>query len=66
MRLLLYIRFGRIQILASKALNSFTDINECYTNPCQNGGTCKDAVNSYTCQCKPGYQGYNCETGDII
>lgn len=27
------------------------DINECDSNPCQNGGTCKDAVNSYRCHC---------------
>ena len=52
-------------MLANKSLNSVTDINECISNPCQNGGKCTDGVNSYTCKCKPGYQGDNCETGDI-
>ena len=42
----------------------FLDINECSSTPCQNGGTCTDAVNSYTCACVPGYTGTNCETGD--
>lgn len=27
------------------------DINECDSNPCQNGATCKDAANSYRCEC---------------
>ena len=59
-------RFRRVQLVASKSLNSFIEIDECVSNPCQNGGTCKDAVNSYTCQCKPGYQGDNCGKGNII
>ena len=41
----------------------FVDIDECASSPCQNGGTCNDAVNSYTCQCVPGYTGSNCEIG---
>ena len=31
--------------------------NECSSNPCQNGATCKDEINKYTCECKPGYTG---------
>uniref|UniRef100_A0A3Q2XA83 Crumbs cell polarity complex component 2 n=1 Tax=Hippocampus comes TaxID=109280 RepID=A0A3Q2XA83_HIPCM len=27
------------------------DIDECDSNPCQNGATCEDAANSYICQC---------------
>lgn len=30
------------------------EINECDSNPCQNGGTCKDEINGYLCQCAPG------------
>ncbi|XP_078348187.1 uncharacterized protein LOC144633234 isoform X3 [Oculina patagonica] len=30
-------------------------------NPCQNGGVCKPQDDSYYCQCKPGYQGKNCD-----
>ena len=39
------------------------DINECASSPCQNGGTCTDLPNGYTCQCNIGWTGTNCETG---
>ncbi|XXT24974.1 pentapeptide repeat-containing protein [Sorangium sp. So ce429] len=32
------------------------------SNPCQNGGTCVDGVNSYTCTCSPDFTGPSCET----
>ena len=38
-----------------------SDINECNSNPCQNGGTCTDFINNYSCQCAAGYSGVNCE-----
>ena len=41
-----------------------TDIDECNSTLCQNGGTCTDGVNSYTCACVAGYEGDNCETGE--
>ena len=41
----------------------FTDIDECLSNPCLNGGTCTDQVNGYNCSCLPGSVGVNCETG---
>ena len=41
------------------------DIDECATSPCQNGGSCTDQVNGYTCDCVDGYDGPNCENGDI-
>lgn len=37
------------------------DINECKSEPCENGGNCTDGVNQYTCDCSPGYSGGNCE-----
>ncbi|XP_062437636.1 protein crumbs homolog 1 [Rhea pennata] len=42
------------------------DINECYMNPCQNGGICENFPGNYTCHCpsadKEGiyYGGWNC------
>jgi len=42
--------------------NCETNIDDCDPNPCQNGGTCNDGVDSYTCSCLAGYTGTNCET----
>ncbi|XP_070565175.1 fibropellin-1-like [Ptychodera flava] len=36
------------------------EINECLSNPCKNGATCKDDKDSFTCDCPPGYEGETC------
>eukprot|EP00808_Paulinella_micropora_P000798 g78003.t1 len=36
--------------------------NRCSSNPCQNGGLCKDQSGSYTCTCQTGWEGTNCQT----
>ena len=41
----------------------FTEIDECESDPCQNGGTCNEGVNGYQCDCPPFISGINCETG---
>ena len=46
--------------------NFSADIDECSSSPCQNGGTCIDGINSYTCVCVPGHAGDNCEIGNIL
>ncbi len=38
-----------------------TEINECASNPCMNGGVCTDLVNKYTCACNEPYYGHRCE-----
>ena len=43
-----------------------TVVNECASSPCQNGGTCVLVNNWYSCSCDVGYEGHNCETGNII
>ncbi|CAH1252946.1 MATN1 [Branchiostoma lanceolatum] len=37
------------------------DIDECQSQPCQNGGQCINGDNRYDCQCAPGFTGTNCE-----
>ena len=43
--------------------NCITDIDECASDPCQNGGTCNDFVDAFNCTCDGagGYSGENCE-----
>ena len=41
----------------------YADINECASNPCVNGGTCKDEIGQYVCACPGGFSGNNCEIG---
>lgn len=37
------------------------DIDECESNPCQNGGTCENLINEYECTCGRLYYGDHCE-----
>ena len=45
---------------------SFVDIGECSSDPCQNGGTCIDEINAFTCNCMGGYTGDVCETSKYL
>ena len=56
----------KLRLFLFKTWNFFIDIDECASSPCQNGGTCIDVVNAFTCNSAPGYEGDNCETGDIL
>nr|XP_012637955.1 coagulation factor IX isoform X2 [Microcebus murinus] len=39
----------------------YVDGDQCESNPCLNGGSCKDDINSYECWCRLGFEGKNCE-----
>uniref|UniRef100_G3TV86 Coagulation factor IX n=1 Tax=Loxodonta africana TaxID=9785 RepID=G3TV86_LOXAF len=41
----------------------YVDGDQCESNPCLNGGMCKDDINSYECWCLAGFEGKNCELG---
>ena len=38
-----------------------TDIDDCADAPCQNSGTCIDAVGAFSCECADGYDGDTCD-----
>ena len=40
--------------------SSSTDVDECASNPCPNGGTCTNQVGSFKCNCPEGYSGTQC------
>ena len=42
-----------------------TDVDECASDPCDNGGSCDDMIAGYNCSCAAGFAGINCETGTI-
>ena len=39
------------------------DRNECDSDPCQNGGTCTDQANGFSCVCTPSFTGDTCSIG---
>lgn len=54
-----------IYSVPNKYLNNFfvTDIDECASAPCQNGGTCIDLDNSFKCECPSAWEGNLCQFG---
>ena len=37
------------------------DIDECESEPCVNGATCRNQIGRYQCDCSPGFEGKTCE-----
>ena len=44
------------------AFYTISDINDCSSTACDNGGTCIDAVDDFSCCCAIGYAGDTCQT----
>jgi len=49
------------QILNSMVKAVCDDVNECSSNPCQNGGACLSSPQMYMCTCPQPYSGERCE-----
>ena len=50
-----------MSLLGYTGSNCTSDIDECDPSPCQNGGSCTQGINWYTCACPPQYNGSKCE-----
>ena len=37
------------------------DRDDCSTQPCANGGICRDGIDEFTCECVAGYKGLVCD-----
>lgn len=45
----------------------FSDIDDCSSSPCQNGGSCMNEQGpGYTCSCVEGYSGRKCDKGMVF
>ncbi|XP_020628365.1 uncharacterized protein LOC110065552 [Orbicella faveolata] len=51
-----------INKITDSCYSCLTDLDECESNPCSNGGVCVNGVNKFTCNCIPGFTGLQCET----
>ncbi|XP_064443469.1 sushi, nidogen and EGF-like domain-containing protein 1 isoform X10 [Mirounga angustirostris] len=38
------------------------ETDECQAQPCHNGGSCRDLLGAFVCQCPAGFTGVHCET----
>lgn len=44
-----------------RRLRCQVNLDDCAGMPCQNGGTCVDGANAYSCDCPDGFEGTDCE-----
>jgi hypothetical protein len=53
--------FGNTCAAGYRGKNCEENIDDCPGNLCQNGATCVDDINRYSCRCPPTYMGELCE-----
>ena len=46
--------------------NCETEVDECDSDPCLNGGRCQDGVNGFMCDCPDGFVGDVCDGGELL
>ena len=49
-------------VIMSCSIESFAEVNECASNPCQNAGACQSMLGAFSCECCSGFTGPLCET----
>ena len=50
-----------VLLLVTKTSGNIFSADTCESNPCKNSGECDDNINSYSCRCRSGFAGNNCE-----
>lgn len=58
--------FNEIASFFTTKFLSYTDINDCQPDSCENNGTCIDLVNDYRCDCVAGFNGTICENSEYF
>lgn len=53
--------FMEHQLITRLAIFVLIDVNDCADNPCRNGATCIDGIDSFHCVCPKGYEGQTCD-----
>ncbi|XP_051524826.1 protein crumbs homolog 2b [Myxocyprinus asiaticus] len=53
-------QFIRVKEVAAPQLGC-TSAPLCFSEPCQNNGTCRDLFNLFECECAPGWMGDHCQ-----
>ncbi|XP_036357551.1 uncharacterized protein LOC115209496 [Octopus sinensis] len=56
--------FDALKSIESELIKKTCEADPCDAKPCKNSGVCKSKGNSYTCTCKTGYSGENCDKVD--
>jgi hypothetical protein len=58
------VNLARFDLLYSLLLwtISYTDVKECDSNPCLNGGNCTEEIGRFTCVCQGEWKGQICSS----
>lgn len=56
--------WGKLASHGDSSPSSPTDIDDCMGQPCRNGGTCIDEVDSFRCFCPSGWEGELCDISE--